>query len=238
MTSPSGEHSPSVPLAPPDDGVGFPVRPKAGLYAFSKRAMDLAFSASGLVVLAPALCAIALLSQLRSPGPVFFRGVRTGRWGEDFRIFKFRTMVVGAEKLGGSTTALGDERITPVGGFLRKYKLDELPQLINVLVGDMSLVGPRPEMKEYTDAYVGDERLILTVKPGVTDLASLHFIDLASHVGAEDADEVYRRDVLSAKNKLRVQYVREAGFLKDLEILFRTVFHVLTRLVKGVLPWK
>jgi lipopolysaccharide/colanic/teichoic acid biosynthesis glycosyltransferase len=192
----------------------------------------------GLVVLSPLLVVIGILTLIVSPGPVLFRGVRTGRYGKDFRIFKFRTMVVDAENIGGSTTALGDARITTFGHYLRKYKLDELPQLLNVLFGDMSLVGPRPEMKEYTDRYTAEENLILTFRPGITDLASLHFIDLASHVGAGDADATYVREVLKTKNTLRVRYVREAGFWKDLEILSRTMVSVISRFLKGCLPWK
>ena len=134
--------------------------------------MDILGSLVGLALLSPVLMGLALAVKLGDFGPVFYRGVRTGRFGKRFRIFKFRTMVVDAEHRGGTTTGRNDSRITPLGRFLRRHKLDELPQLINVLLGDMSFVGPRPEVAEYTEQYSDEERAILSVRPGITDLSS------------------------------------------------------------------
>lgn len=146
-----------------------------------------------------------------------------GRHGKTFLIFKFRTMVVGADRLGGSTTKLNDSRVTPLGGFLRRTKLDELPQLLNVLKGEMSMVGPRPEMEEYTRLYTENEKEILAVRPGITDYASLQYFNLAAEVGSGDADAVYKEKVLAEKNRLRVRYVRERSFLVDMKIIAATV---------------
>jgi len=194
-----------------------------------KRCLDIQAAVVGLTVLSPVLVAVAVAVRLDSAGPVLYRGVRAGRGGRPFRILKFRTMVEDAEALGGTTTAAGDPRITRIGRWLRRYKVDELPQLLNVLWGDMSLVGPRPEVLEYTDAYTDDERAILSVTPGITDISSLEFIDLQSHVGASEADAAFRRDVLPRKNRLRLQYVREQSFVGDVGILARTVFSLAQR---------
>jgi lipopolysaccharide/colanic/teichoic acid biosynthesis glycosyltransferase len=194
-----------------------------------KRTFDLFLSIIGLLATAPLLAAIAIGIKLSSPGPVFYRGVRTGRGGKQFRIFKFRTMVIDAEQKGGTTTGKNDPRITQVGHLLRKYKLDELPQLINVLLGDMSFVGPRPEVAEYTDKYTPEERLILSVRPGITDYSSMAFHDLQEVVGSEDPDEVFRTRVLPEKIALRLKYVRTRSFWIDLKILFSTVAILLTK---------
>jgi lipopolysaccharide/colanic/teichoic acid biosynthesis glycosyltransferase len=192
-----------------------------------KRVFDVVVAALGLLVIWPLLVAIAIAIRLDGPGPVFFRGVRSGRGGVPFRIFKFRTMVPDAERIGGGSTAQDDPRVTALGQRLRRHKLDELPQLFNVLRGDMSLVGPRPELPQYTERYGDDERLILSVRPGITDPASLHFIDLAEVLGSEDADRVYEEKVLATKNRLRLAYVRERSFAGDLFILVQTVLAVL-----------
>jgi lipopolysaccharide/colanic/teichoic acid biosynthesis glycosyltransferase len=157
-----------------------------------KRVFDIVCALAGLVFLGPLLLWIAWRIRREDGGPVFYRVVRVGLHGKPFRIFKFRTMVVDAEKLGASSTSDDDPRITGIGKSLRKYKLDELPQLINVLKGDMSFVGPRPEVKKFTDLYTEEEKAILTVKPGITDWASIWNSDEAAVLaGAEDADEVY-----------------------------------------------
>jgi lipopolysaccharide/colanic/teichoic acid biosynthesis glycosyltransferase len=189
----------------------------------AKRAFDIVFAILGLIVFAPLLLAIAVAVKIGSPGPVFYRGERTGRFGKPFRIFKFRSMIVDAEKAGGTTTGQNDPRVTAIGGILRKYKLDETPQLFNVLFGDMSFVGPRPEVAEYTDRYSEVEKLILSVRPGVTDYSSLQFHDLQAVVGQEDPDEAYRRNILPEKLRLRLKYVREHSFWGDMCILGRTV---------------
>jgi len=187
-----------------------------------KRLLDVQASAVGLVVVSPVLIGVALAVRADSDGPILYRGLRAGRGGEPFHILKFRTMTPDAERVGGTTTAADDPRITRVGAFLRRYKLDELPQLMNVLRGEMSLVGPRPEVLEYANAYTAEERDILSVTPGITDWSSLEFIDLQSHVGGDDADEVFRNEVLPRKNELRLKYVREQSLINDLRILSRT----------------
>lgn len=198
-------------------------------YSFFKRFFDICASACGIVLLFPLLALIAAAIRLESKGPVFYRGVRTGRQGRPFRIYKFRSMVVNAEVVGGTTTRESDPRITKIGAFLRKYKLDELPQLFNVFKGEMSFVGPRPEVAEYTDQYTEEERAILSVRPGITDFSSMEFSDLQAYVGSGDADEVFRRDILPRKNALRLKYVRERSFWVDLKILFQTVGIVLAK---------
>ena len=132
-------------------------------------------------------------------------------------------MIVNAETVGGLSTARDDPRVTKIGKFLRKYKLDELPQLINVLKGEMSIVGPRPEMPEYTSQYEGDEKIILTVKPGITDYASLEFIQLGEVLGADEPDRIYEEEIKPIKNALRVKYVKEQSFWGDIVIIFRTI---------------
>jgi lipopolysaccharide/colanic/teichoic acid biosynthesis glycosyltransferase len=194
-----------------------------------KRGLDVCLALLGLAVLWPVLLACAIAVKRDSVGPIFYRGSRTGLHGKPFRIWKFRSMVIDAEDRGGTTTGGDDPRITRVGRVLRKYKLDELPQLWNVLRGDMSFVGPRPEVAEYTDLYTLDERRILDVRPGITDLSSIEFSDLQAHVGIEDPDETYRRVVLPRKNRLRLQYVDQQSLSLDLEILVRTVALVASR---------
>lgn len=193
-----------------------------------KRSFDLIASAIGLIILSPLLVLIAIMVKLSSPGPVFYRGVRSGLHGMPFQIYKFRTMVQNAESLGGMSTAKHDARITPVGNVLRRYKLDELPQLLNVLKGDMSIVGPRPEMPAYTDLYEGEELAILSVRPGITDYASLAYFQLADVLGSEAPDQVYEEQVRPVKNALRVKYVREQSMRTDLVIILRTLRRLLT----------
>jgi lipopolysaccharide/colanic/teichoic acid biosynthesis glycosyltransferase len=189
----------------------------------AKRAFDLVISLVGLVVLAPLLAVIVAAVRIDSAGPVLYRGIRTGRFGREFRILKFRTMVPDGERLGGGSTAKDDPRVTRVGRFLRRYKLDELPQLVNVVRGEMSLVGPRPELPQYTREYVGEETLILTVRPGITDFASLEFSQLGTILGNEAPDFVYETRVRPVKNALRIRYVKERSFLTDLRILLGTI---------------
>jgi lipopolysaccharide/colanic/teichoic acid biosynthesis glycosyltransferase len=193
-----------------------------------KRLLDLFLSALGLLVIFPLLLLIALLIRLDSPGPVFYRGVRVGRYGNPFRIWKFRSMRVGSDNLG-DTTGTGDPRVTRIGQFLRRYKLDELPQLMNVLTGEMSLVGPRPELYEHTSAYEGEEKLILSVRPGITDYASIRFRDLNEMVGSEEPHKVFIEKFRPEKNRLRVAYVKQQSLKEDLKILFQTLACVLRR---------
>jgi lipopolysaccharide/colanic/teichoic acid biosynthesis glycosyltransferase len=189
----------------------------------AKRLFDIVSSALALVVLSPLLLFIAAGVKLTSPGPVFYRGVRTGRHGRPFRILKFRTMVLDAAEIGGPSTGQGDPRVTCFGAFLRRFKLDELPNLVCVLSGKMSVVGPRPEVPQYTNLYEGEERMILSVRPGITDLSSIRFIDLASHIGAENVDAAFETRVLPIKNRLRVQYVKERSFWMDMRIIGSTL---------------
>jgi lipopolysaccharide/colanic/teichoic acid biosynthesis glycosyltransferase len=194
-----------------------------------KRTLDEIAAAIGVVLLAPLLAGIAIAVKATSPGPALYRGVRTGRYGRPFRMLKFRTMVVDAERRGGTTTGAHDTRVTPLGRVLRKYKLDELPQLFNILAGQMSFVGPRPEVAEYTNAYSADERRILTVRPGITDWASLRFHELERVVGSDDPDGVFRREVLPVKIALRLKYVEEQSLAGDAVILVRTAAVVLAK---------
>jgi lipopolysaccharide/colanic/teichoic acid biosynthesis glycosyltransferase len=193
-------------------------------YAITKRCLDLVLSAAAIVLFSPVFIVVAALIRLTSPGPVLYRGLRAGRNGRNFYILKFRTMVVDAEKKGGASTAVDDPRLTRVGRLLRKYKLDELPQFFNVLGGSMSLVGPRPQVLSYTDLYQGEERLILSMRPGITDLASLYFSDMDKVLGTGDVDAKYAKEIEPVKNGLRLRYVKEASLLLDLRILIETAF--------------
>jgi len=163
-------------------------------------------------------------------GPVFYRGVRVGRYGKLFRIYKFRTMLVDAEKLGGPSTADDDPRITKVGRILRKYKLDELPQLINVLKGEMSIVGPRPEVQHYVDMFTEEEKVILNVPPGITDWASLWNPDEGAILaGSPNPEKTYMEKIRPHKLKLQLKYVRERSFWMDLKIILLTLKTIMIR---------
>ena len=201
---------------------------------YSKRLIDILLAIIGLVFIWPILFVCAVAVKLSSPGPVLYLGKRTGRYGVPFKIFKFRSMREDAERTGGTTTGKNDTRITSAGKFLRKYKLDELPQLFNVLRGEMSFVGPRPEVAEYTEMYSVEEQEILSVRPGITDLSSLTFSDLQSHVGSENPDEAFRRYVLPQKNRLRLKYAREHTILMDFMILMKTVLLVVAKPLKSL----
>jgi lipopolysaccharide/colanic/teichoic acid biosynthesis glycosyltransferase len=186
-----------------------------------------------LLVLWPLLLIISILIRTDSQGPIFYRGVRTGLHGKPFRIYKFRTMVIDAEKIGGPSTALNDPRLTRIGKFLRNYKLDELPQLINILIGDMSFVGPRPQVEYYTRSYSDEEKIILSVRPGLTDYASIHFIDLDAILGDENVDEKYSREIEPLKNRLRIKYASRNNLFIDMKIILMT----LTQMFKIKSKW-
>jgi len=192
----------------------------------TKRLFDFSCTLVGSVILSPVLLVIALLIWIDSGRPIFYRGVRSGLYGKPFRIFKFRTMVGNAEKIGGPSTALNDPRLTRLGKFLRKYKLDELPQLFNILKGEMSVIGPRPQVEQYVKRYSPEEQIILTVKPGLTDYASIKFINLEQLLGDQDVDEKYIREIEPIKNELRVKYAKENSFFIDLKILFMTIMQM------------
>jgi len=191
-----------------------------------KRTFDLIVAGLAVVLLAPIMAAIALLLRIYSPGPLLYKGTRIGLHGKPFGIYKFRTMVTNAELIGGPSTALNDPRLTPIGKFLRKYKLDELPQLFNILKGEMSFVGPRPQVEVYTSLYSPEERLMLSVKPGLTDFASIHFINQDAVLGDSNVDEKYLKEVEPVKNALRMKYVRESCFSVDMKILLKTLIHL------------
>lgn len=195
-----------------------------------KRAFDLFIAAAMLLFLCPGLVVIAGMVVLGDGGSPFFRGWRVGLSGKPFRILKFRTMRPDAERLGGSSTANDDPRVTRIGAVLRRYKLDELPQLWNVLCGEMSLVGPRPEVQCFVDLYTEEERAILTVRPGLTDWASLWNIDEGAVLeGSADPDQAYCELIRPKKLQLQLAYVRRAGFWTDLRILCQTMGAVLFR---------
>lgn len=195
-----------------------------------KRVFDMMFALVGLILLSPFLLFFAILIKLGSKGPVFYRGVRVGRHGKPFNIFKFRTMVMDAERLGGTSTADDDPRITKIGHFLRKFKLDELPQLINVLKGEMSIVGPRPEVQHYVDMFTEEERAILEVRPGITDWASLWNPDEGAVLaGSADPEKTYMEKIRPQKIKLQLKYVREQSFWNDLKIIFLTLKAIVIR---------
>jgi len=188
-----------------------------------KRILDLVVSFLGLLFLLPLLTVVAILIKSGSPGPVFYRGLRAGRLGKSFRIFKFRTMVLNADKIGGPSSAVDDPCITRVGAFLRQYKLDELPQLLNVLRGEMSLVGPRPEVLQYVAMFTEEERPILTVLPGITDWASIANADEGALLaGSPDPEKTYLEKIRPEKIRLQLEYVRRHSFAVDLQILMQT----------------
>ncbi len=195
-----------------------------------KRAFDVAVSGVCLLLTSVIWLALAVAIKWSNSGPVFYRGLRVGQHGRPFRILKFRTMRSDAEKSGVTSTAHDDPRLTRVGAVLRRYKLDELPQFWNVLCGEMSLVGPRPEVQRFVDLYTDEEKAILTVRPGLTDWASLWNIDEGAILeGSADPDRTYCELIRPKKIRLQLAYVRQAGFLTDLDILFRTVGAVLFR---------
>ncbi len=189
-----------------------------------KRVFDFLSSLVGLILVSPILLTVAILIKREDGGPVFYRGVRVGRFGKPFRIFKFRTMVLNAEKLGGPSTADDDPRITRVGKFIRKLKLDELPQLINVLKGEMSAVGPRPEVQMYVDMFTEEEKAILSVRPGITDWASIWNPDEGAILaGSSDPEKTYMEKIRPEKIRLQLKYVREQSLWVDLKIILWTL---------------
>ncbi len=189
-----------------------------------KRAFDVCLAGFGLLILSPLLAASAASIKLSSRGPVLYKGLRVGINGRRFNILKFRTMVANAEAIGGSTTPADDPRVTSVGRVLRRTKLDELPQLWNVLKGDMSFVGPRPQVPWAVALYTPEERLILSVRPGITDYASLQFANEGEILrGSTDPDRDYMEKIHPEKMRLSLEYVRSRSFTRDLAIIARTV---------------
>lgn len=192
-----------------------------------KRIIDIVLAVFITVGLSPVLLAVGVAIFLEDGLPVFYRAERGGYKGRTFRIYKFRSMVKDADIIGGGTTKFHDERITKVGRYIRKLKLDEIANLFCVMNGTMSFIGPRPELLCYTKEYKGTEKTILEVRPGMTDYSSLEFINLDEIVGQDDVDGMYEKNVLPRKNKLRVKYAAEVSFVTDVKLFFRTIGMVL-----------
>ncbi|MFW2489141.1 sugar transferase [Clostridium chromiireducens] len=193
-----------------------------------KRIFDLVCSTLGLIVLSPVFIFISIRIKSGSDGPIFFKQIRVGEKSKEFEILKFRTMVVDAEKLGRQITVGNDSRITKIGAFLRKYKLDELPQLINVFKGDMSLVGPRPEVPRYVKLYDEKQKKVLEVKPGITDLASIRYRDENELLGeAENPDEFYINTIMPDKLALNLEYISRNNIFLDIYIILQTIIKCL-----------
>lgn len=188
-----------------------------------KRAFDLLASATGLIILSPLLVGIALAVRLTSHGPALYRAQRVGRHGKEFTLYKFRSMVADADRHGPGITAANDDRVTGVGRFLRRTKLDELPQLLNVLRGDMSLVGPRPEDPRYVALYTPEQRRILKQRPGITSMASLTYRHEEQMLAGDDWERVYVEQVLPAKLAIDLDYAQRAKLWRDIALIFRTV---------------
>ena len=195
-----------------------------------KRLFDIVASGLGLIILSPLFLIVAIWIKLDSPGPVFFRQVRVRRYNKDFRIFKFRTMRVGSDK--GSQITIGgrDPRVTRAGYWLRKFKIDELPQLINVFIGDMSLVGPRPEVRRYVDLYTPEQMHVLDVRPGITDAASIKFRNESEFLKqVDDPEKHYIEVIMPMKLELYLQYVNCHSFKGDIRLILETLWTVISQ---------
>lgn len=195
-----------------------------------KRTFDILASFCGLLLLSPLFIVVAIWIKLDSTGPVFYRQIRVGRGNKDFRLFKFRSMSVDSDKKGLLTVGGRDSRITNSGYFIRKYKLDELPQLINVFIGDMSFVGPRPEVRRYVDIYTDEQLHVLDVRPGITDMASIKYRnenDLLE--GAENPEEYYIKVIMPDKLRINLDYVAHHSFWGDIKMIFSTFVEIVKK---------
>lgn len=193
-----------------------------------KRILDVVSSAIFLMAFLPVWLIIALMVALESPGGVFYRQIRVGKNNRDFYLYKFRTMRVGSDKKGLLTVGERDNRITKVGYFLRKYKIDEFPQLINVLKGDMSIVGPRPEVRKYVDMYSPEQLKVLSVRPGLTDYASIKYVNENEVLAASDnPEQTYIDEVMPAKLELNLQYIENQSVIEDVKLIFKTFVAIL-----------
>ena len=189
-----------------------------------KRLLDIIAALSGLIILSPFFILLALAIVIDSRGGVFYRQIRVGQNNKDFGLFKFRSMQSGADKKGLLTVGGRDSRITRVGYFIRKYKLDELPQLLNVVLGDMSLVGPRPEVRKYVELYNAEQKRVLDAKPGITDYASIEYFNENELLArSSKPEETYINEVMPAKLKLNLKYIGEQSLLTDVKIIYRTI---------------
>lgn len=192
------------------------------------RLCDILFSLLGLLLLAPLFIIVALWIVIDDPGPVFYRQQRVGLNGKDFYLLKFRSMRIGADKMSLITVGDRDPRVTHAGYYIRKYKLDELPQLLNVFVGDMSLVGPRPEVRRYVDTYTPEQRLVLSVRPGITDYASIEYIDENTVLAAaDDPDKTYIEQIIPAKIALNMRYINHRTLGEYFKIIFLTFANII-----------
>ena len=192
------------------------------------RLLDIVLSLLGLLFLLPIFLILAVWIKLDSQGSIFFRQIRVGKDGRDFRIYKFRTMIVNAEKMGIITIGERDPRITNSGYFLRKYKLDELPQLINVFKGEMSFVGPRPEVRKYVEMYNQEQLKILTVKPGITDYASIEYINEDEILGKSlDPERTYIEEIMPQKIKYNMKYINNKTVIEYFKIIFLTIIKII-----------
>ncbi|RRJ89571.1 sugar transferase [Paenimyroides tangerinum] len=195
-----------------------------------KRIFDIVSSGIGLLFLSPIFLFLAIWIKMDSKGPVFYKQVRVGKNNKDFKIFKFRSMRMGADKLGLITVGGRDPRVTNSGYYIRKYKLDELPQLINVFIGDMSVVGPRPEVRKYVDLYTKDQRKVLTVKPGITDIASIKYRNENELLEkADDPDKMYIEVIMPDKLKYNLEYIDKQSFFFDLKLIFWTFKEIISK---------
>jgi lipopolysaccharide/colanic/teichoic acid biosynthesis glycosyltransferase len=191
------------------------------------RFFDLLFSLLGLLVLSPVFPLIAVCIVIDSPGGMFYKQIRVGKNGVDFKLYKFRTMLTGSDKDSLITIGVKDSRITKVGSLLRKYKLDELPQLINVLKGEMSLVGPRPEVRKYVDLYTDEQRKVLSIMPGITDYASIEYMDENWVLGeASNPDKAYIEQVIPDKIRYNMKYIENQCLKEYFKIIFLTIYHI------------
>lgn len=190
-----------------------------------KRLFDITASFFGIIILSPLLIFIGLWVGLSSKGGVFYKQIRVGKNNEDFKLYKFRSMRVNSDKQGLLTVGSKDSRITKAGYFIRKYKIDELPQLFNVLKGDMSFVGPRPEVRRYVDLYSKEQMKVLSVRPGITDPASIKYRNENDILSSQsNPEEYYIQHIMPDKLKINIDYINTQTFIKDIKIIFQTIF--------------
>ena len=192
-----------------------------------KRIFDIVFSFIGIIILLPIFILISLIILFASKGGIFYRQTRVGKNNKDFKIFKFRTMYPDSDKKGLLTVGSRDSRITKPGYFLRKYKLDELPQLFNVFIGDMSFVGPRPEVRKYVEMYNDEQKKVLSVRPGITDYTSIKYRNENDILAkSKNPEQTYIKEIMPAKLELNLKYIREKSTITDLKIIFKTILKI------------
>ena len=195
-----------------------------------KRAFDLLFSFTILTLFLPFGMLISMLIVIGSKGGIFYRQERIGKHGKPFMLLKFRSMRIDSDQRGKLTIGMNDSRITQIGLFIRKYKLDEFPQFINVLSGEMSIVGPRPEVRKYVELYTKEQLNVLSVKPGLTDYASLEYINESEILGnSEDPNQTYINEIMPIKLKLNLRYISKISFITDLSLIFKTIIRILAK---------